>query len=366
MSRQSSRPRPASGGPLWPRTGPATGRPRVLPAVPARLGRRGLAIGIDIGGTKVAAGVIDVHGQVLAELVRPTPATDPRQVEDVIVDLVHEFAASYRIWSVGIGAAGWMDQSGSTVLFSPHLAWRNEPLRENLEYKLRRRVMVVNDADAAGWAEWRFGAGRGQSRLVCITLGTGIGGALIADGRLERGRHGVAGEFGHQIVVPQGHRCECGNRGCWEQYASGNALGREGRELARANSPVAQDLLRAAGGDPDAITGALVTRMAAEGDATCIELLDDVGHWLGLGLANLAAALDPGQFVIGGGLSGAGDLLLLPAQRSFRRHLTGRGFRPAAPISMARLGARAGMVGAADLARINARTGTRGTRPAGP
>lgn len=350
---------------MWPRTGAVPGRTRVRPPVPARLGRRGLAIGIDIGGTKVAAGVIDVHGQVLAELERPTPAADPRQVEDVIVDLVAEFAANYRIWSVGIGAAGWMDNSGSTVLFSPHLAWRNEPLRENLEHKLRRRVMVVNDADAACWAEWRFGAGRGQSRLVCVTLGTGIGGALMAEGRLERGRYGVAGEFGHQIVVPQGHRCECGNRGCWEQYASGNALGREGRELARANSPVAQDLLREAGGQADAITGALVCRLAAAGDATCIELVDDVGHWLGLGLANLAAALDPGQFVIGGGLSGAGDLLLLPTQRSFGRHLTGRGFRPAATISIANLGPRAGMVGAADLARINARSGTRGTRPAG-
>ncbi|WP_051299082.1 ROK family glucokinase [Arthrobacter castelli] len=335
-----------------------------MPAVPARLGRRGLAIGIDIGGTKVAAGVVDAHGEVLAELARPTPATDPRMVEEAIMGLVSEFEASYRIWSVGIGAAGWMDQSGSTVLFSPHLAWRNEPLRKNLEYKLRRRVMVVNDADAAGWAEWRFGAGRGESRLVCVTLGTGIGGSLISNGMVERGRYGVAGEYGHQIIVPQGHRCECGNRGCWEQYASGNALGREGRELARANSPVAQDLLRAVGGDPDAITGALVTKRAAEGDPTCVELVQDVGHWLGMGLANLAAALDPGRFVIGGGLSGAGDLLLQPTQASFQRHLTGRGFRPAAPISMAQFGARAGMVGAADMARISARSGTRGTRPA--
>ncbi len=141
-----------------------------------------------------------------------------------------------------------MDLDGGTVLFSPHLAWRNEPLRDNLQRLLRRPVLLTNDADAAAWAEWRFGAGQGQNRLVCITLGTGIGGAMVMDGRLERGRFGVAGEFGHQIIMPGGHRCECGNRGCWEQYASGNALGREARELAAANSPVAQELLKAVDG----------------------------------------------------------------------------------------------------------------------
>ncbi|WP_342025245.1 ROK family glucokinase [Arthrobacter citreus] len=323
--------------------------------LPNRMRRRGLAIGIDIGGTKVAAGLVDGDGRVIAEARRSTPGQDPREVESVIVDLVRELSANHHVWSVGIGAAGWMDLAGSTVLFSPHLAWRNEPLRENLERLLRRRVYLVNDADGAAWAEWRFGAGLGQSRMVCVTLGTGIGGAMIMDGRLERGRFGVAGEFGHQIIMPSGQRCECGNRGCWEQYASGNALGREARELAAANSPVAQELLRAVDGDISAITGAVVTRMALEGDQASVELLDEVGQWLGLGLANLAAALDPGMFVVGGGLSAAGDLLLEPARRSFARNLTGRGFRPAARLELAALGPGAGMIGAADLSRIAAR-----------
>ena len=323
--------------------------------LPNRMRRRGLAIGIDIGGTKVAAGLVDGDGRVIAEARRSTPGQDPREVESVIVDLVSELSANHHVWSVGIGAAGWMDLAGSTVLFSPHLAWRNEPLRENLERLLRRRVYLVNDADGAAWAEWRFGSGLGQSRLVCVTLGTGIGGAMIMDGRLERGRFGVAGEFGHQIIMPSGQRCECGNRGCWEQYASGNALGREARELAAANSPVAQELLRAVDGDISAITGAVVTRMALEGDQASVELLDEVGQWLGLGLANLAAALDPGMFVVGGGLSAAGDLLLEPARRSFARNLTGRGFRPAARLELAALGPAAGMIGAADLSRIAAR-----------
>lgn len=323
---------------------------------PQRLGRRGLAIGIDIGGTKVAAGVVDPRGAVLDQRRRLTPGNDPRAVEATIVDLVRELSAGHRVLSVGIGAAGWMDLSSSNVLFSPHLAWRNEPLRANLERLLRRPVVLSNDADAAGWAEWRFGAGRGQSRLVCVTLGTGIGGAMVMDSKLERGRFGLAGEFGHQVVMPQGHRCECGNRGCWEQYASGNALGREARELARAKSPVAQELLRRVDGDVDAITGTVVTELALAGDAACRELVEEVGEWLGLGLANLAAALDPGLFVIGGGLCEAGEMLLAPARRSFARNLTGRGFRPAAPISLAALGPGAGMIGAADLSRVSSRS----------
>lgn len=321
----------------------------------AHLGRRGLAIGIDIGGTKVAAGVVDPSGQVVEEARRSTPGNDARAVERVIVELVQELGRNHRIASVGIGAAGWMDLDGGTVLFSPHLAWRNEPLRENLQSLLRRPVLVTNDADAAAWAEWRFGAGQGESRLVCITLGTGIGGAMVMDGRVERGRFGVAGEFGHQIVVPGGHRCECGNRGCWEQYASGNALGREARELALRNSPVAYELLKAAGGSAEDITGITVTERAKAGDAASKELLEEVGHWLGLGLANLAAALDPGTFVIGGGLCDAGELLVGPARASFARNLTGRGFRPTADIKLAALGPRAGMIGAADLSRVSGR-----------
>lgn len=321
-----------------------------------RLGRKGLAIGIDIGGTKVAAGVVDADGRILAEARRSTPGSDPRAVERVIVELVEELGAGHRIWSVGIGAAGWMDLDGGTVLFSPHLAWRNEPLRENLQRLLRRPVLLTNDADAAAWAEWRFGAGQGESRLVCITLGTGIGGAMVLDGRVERGRFGVAGEFGHQIIMPGGHRCECGNRGCWEQYASGNALGREARILAQANSPVAQELIAAVDGEVSAITGAIVTELALSGDAASRELLDEVGEWLGLGLANLAAALDPGLFVIGGGLCSAGDLLVEPARKAFARNLTGRGFRPAAGIELAALGPNAGLIGAADLSRVSSRT----------
>ena len=329
--------------------------PQIDPAATATSSsadQKPLALGIDIGGTKVAAGVVDGGGVIIEELRRATPGRDARAVEEVIVELVTELGARHRIESVGIGAAGWMDLDGAKVVFSPHLAWRDEPLRDTLEGMLGRPVLVTNDADAAAWAESRFGAGRGHSRMIMLTLGTGIGGALVLDGKVERGAFGMAGEFGHQIIMPGGHRCECGNRGCWEQYASGNALGREGRELAGKQSPMAAGLLEAAHGRPKNITGTVVTELALQGEATAQELVAEVGDWLGLGMANLAAALDPAIFVIGGGLSAAGELLLDPARRAYSRNLTGRGYRQEAAIAVAQLGAAAGLIGAADLSRV--------------
>ena len=319
-----------------------------------------LAIGIDIGGTKVAGGVVDAQGTVLRRARRDTPhrSTSPRVVEDTIVSVVEELLAEQpdRVRAVGIGAAGFVAADRATVVFAPHLSWRNEPLREALGRRLALPIFVDNDANASVWAEHRFGAGRGESHLVMVNLGTGIGGGIVLDGAVVRGRFGIAGEFGHMQVVPDGIRCECGNRGCWEQYASGNALVREARALISAGSPVVTDLVDRVGGRPEDLTGPLVTEAARDGDPLARELLAEVGRWLGIGMADLAAALDPGTFVIGGGVSAAGDLLLGPAREAFRRQLTGRGYRPEAAIVAAELGNEAGLVGAADLAR----TGTAG------
>ncbi|MFJ2862168.1 ROK family glucokinase [Kitasatospora sp. NPDC087314] len=328
-------------------------RRRALPAGILRLP----TIGVDIGGTKVVAGVVDGEGKVLEKLRTDTPhkSNSAKVVEDVIVELVLELADRHDVHAVGIGAAGWVDADRSTVLFAPHLNWRGEPLKQALSERLRFPVIVENDANAAAWAEWRFGAGRGEDHMVMLTLGTGIGGAVVRDGYVDRGKYGLAGEFGHMQVLPGGHRCPCGNRGCWEQYSSGNALVRDARELVAEESPVVQPLLARAGGTVEGITGPLVTEAARDGDPTATELLYEVGTWLGVGIANLAAALDPGRFVIGGGVSEAGDLLLGPARDTFRRTLTGRGFRPEATIVHAALGNEAGLVGAADLARQVAR-----------
>jgi glucokinase len=314
-------------------------------------------IGIDIGGTKVAGGVVDVNGRVLERGRRETPdkSKSPQVVEDTIVDLVTELASRHDIAAVGIGAAGFVDAARANVLFAPHLSWRNEPLRDAIHQRLRLPVVVENDANAALWAEWRFGAGQSEDDLICVNLGTGIGGSIMIGAELQRGKYGVAGEFGHMLVVPGGHRCECGNRGCWEQYASGNALVREARELAMADSPVAQGLLDRVDRDPAKLTGPIVALAATEGDPAAIELFEEVGRWLGIGLANLAAAFDPGAFIIGGGVSEAGDLLIGPAREAYRRQLTGRGFRPEARILRAKLGNEAGLIGAADLAREHTR-----------
>jgi glucokinase len=310
-----------------------------------------LSIGIDIGGTKVAAGVVDENGVILERLLESTPSHSPQAVEDAIVRVVKDLRSRHLVESVGIGAAGWVDNAQAVVAFSPHLAWRSEPLKAKLHERIDLPLIVDNDANAAAWAEYRFGAGQGSSVMVCITLGTGIGGGLVVNGRLFRGAYGMAGEWGHMISVPDGHRCECGNRGCWEQYASGNALVREARELAGTHSPVAYRLLELVGGDVSRITGPGVTAAAMQGEPIAIELLGDVGQWLGRGIANLAAALDPDLVVIGGGVSAAGDLLLRPAQNAFDRTLTGRGYRPEARLVLAHFRNDAGLIGAADLAR---------------
>lgn len=314
-------------------------------------------IGIDIGGTKVSGGVLDEDGRILVRTRRDTPdrSNAPRVVEDTIVDVIEELlglaedADVGAPTTVGVGAAGFVAADRATVVFAPHLSWRNEPLRASLGRRIDLPISIDNDANAALWAEHRFGAARGATHAVMITLGTGIGGAILVEGRLMRGRYGIAGEFGHMQVVPGGQRCECGNRGCWEQYSSGNALVREAQGLAMANSPMATDLLAHVGGDPAALTGPRITDAAKEGDATATELLAEIGHWLGVGIADLAAALDPEVFVVGGGVSAAGDLLLGPARDTFARQLTGRGYRPAARIVAARFGPDAGLIGAASL-----------------
>ncbi|MGX7680455.1 ROK family glucokinase [Jatrophihabitans sp. DSM 45814] len=310
-----------------------------------------LAIGVDIGGTKVLAGVVDESGQVIETTRRLTPGDDVAQTEAVIADAVTELSSRHAVSAVGIGAAGWIANDRATVLFSPHLAWRNEPLRDALAEAIGVPVVVENDANAAAWAEYRFGAAREHPVAIMITLGTGIGGGLVVGGVLFRGAYGIACEYGHMAVVPDGRRCACGNRGCWEMYASGRALARDARELADVSPVAAHHLMRLAGGDLDRLTGAVVTQAAREGDPSAIEIYTTMGRWLGRGMANLAAIIDPSVFVIGGGVSEAGLLLLEPAKQAFAESLTGRGFRPVAAVRLAELGPQAGLVGAADLAR---------------
>ncbi|MCL8027031.1 ROK family glucokinase [Nocardioides bruguierae] len=310
-----------------------------------------LTCGIDIGGTKILGGVVDPDGTILAELRVDSPASDPEAIEQAVAGLVRALCADHDVSAVGVGAAGYVDKARSNVMFAPNIAWRDVPMRAALEADLGLPVVVENDANAAAWGEFRFGAGEDVDDLLLVTVGTGIGGGLVLDGELYRGAFGVGAEIGHMRMVPGGVLCGCGNRGCYEQYASGSALVREARDAARGGSLLAREVLDLADGDVDRISGPLITRAAQAGDPFATEQLAELGRWLGEGIASLTAVLDPAVVVIGGGVSEAEDLLLEPARRAFRSQLAGRGHRPELSIRKAQLGNRAGLIGAADLAR---------------
>lgn len=312
-------------------------------------------LGIDVGGTGIKGAVVAESGLLSHRSERATPAHDVDAIAGTIADLVHDLTDrchrdGEQVGAVGVACAGFVDASGGTVLFAPNLAWRDAPLKSRLDGLIGRPVFLENDANAAAWGEFRFGGASDADDMMLVTVGTGVGGGIVSEGELLRGSEGVAAEIGHLRVVPEGNRCGCGNKGCLEAYASGSALVREGRELVSGGSPHAGVLSDLCGGDPEQLTGHMITQAAASGDAAATELFADLGRWLGEGVASLVAVLDPELIVIGGGVSEAGDLLLEPTRAAFGRQLTGRGHRRQAGLVLAQLGNDAGMIGAADLA----------------
>lgn len=310
----------------------------------------GLTIGVDVGGTKIAAGVVDDNGTILARTRVPTPA-DPQWAVGAIADAIQELQAQHEVTAVGIGAPGYVNAERSTVLMAPNIDWENEPLKQRVEDTVHLPTVVENDANSAAWGEFRFGAASEHEDMVMVTVGTGLGGGIVIKGRMHRGSFGVAGEIGHMKVVPDGLPCGCGTRGCWEQYASGRALRRYGREFAAADPVRGKRLLELNEGVADTITGSQITQAAGEGDPMALEAYDTLADWLGRGLADLAALFDPSVFVLGGGVSDSGNLLLDPVAKAFAKHLVGGVHRPRAEVVLASLGSSAGIIGAADLAR---------------
>ncbi|MFG2623713.1 ROK family glucokinase [Streptomyces sp. NPDC048473] len=310
----------------------------------------GLTIGVDIGGTKIAAGVVDEEGQILSMFKVSTPQT-AEGIVDAIAAAVSGASEGHQIDAVGIGAAGYVDDKRATVLFAPNINWRHEPLKDKVEQRVGLPVVVENDANAAAWGEYRFGAGQGHDDVICITLGTGLGGGIIIGNKLRRGRFGVAAEFGHIRVVPDGLLCGCGSQGCWEQYASGRALVRYAKQRANATPENATTLLSLGDGTVDGIEGKHISAAARQGDPVAIDSFRELARWAGAGLADLASLFDPSAFIVGGGVSDEGELVLDPIRKSFRRWLIGGEWRPHAQVLAAQLGGKAGLVGAADLAR---------------
>ena len=311
-----------------------------------------LNIGVDVGGTKVLAGVVDASGTVLESVRRETPREGGARLTKIIAEMALELCQRHDVAGIGICSAGFFAPDRRSIIVNPNIAnWNGIRLAEDLESLIERPVVLENDANAAAWGERQFGAGKGADELVMLTIGTGLGGGLIIGGKIFRGARGSAAEFGHMRAVPEGHLCGCGNRGCYEQYASGNALLRHAREAIAASPEISRNLLARGDGTIDGLTGAHLTAAAKDGDPVAIAAFNTTGQWIGALVASLEAALDPSKVVIGGGVVAAGEILLKPIRESMAR-LSLFGNRRSQPeLVAAILGNDAGLIGAADLAR---------------
>ena len=303
-------------------------------------------VGVDVGATKIAAGVISPEGEVLRRARCPTART-PEKLLSGIVRAVSEVGDGFEVRGACVAVPGSLVARDNAIVYSPNLhAIEDIRLKDELEPKIGLPLTIENDNNAAAWGEFRFGAGRGKDHLVYVGLGTGIGGGVVVHGLLLRGAQGAGGELGHVTIHATGPRCACGNRGCLEAFASGNAIGRRGREVAAERPKSALGRLAA----EREVLGEDVTRLAREGDEAALSVLGEVGRWLGVGLAGFVNVFNPDVVVVGGGAMGAGELLLGPAREEVRlraRHPS----RDLVEIKEATLGPDSGMIGAAALAK---------------
>lgn len=309
------------------------------------------AVGVDVGGTKIAAGLVTSRGELENEARYPT-ADRPEQLLDGLAHAVEEAAGGEEVGGVCLAVPGLLLASESKVIFSPNLhAIEGIHLKDELEERTGLAVTIENDANAAAWGEFVFGAGSEVDNLIFVTLGTGVGGGVIIDGELLRGTQGAGGELGHTTIHATGPRCGCGNRGCFESMASGTAIERRARELA-AESPNSR-LGRLISEDPEGFSGESVTELAEQGEEPSLSILRETGMWLGIGLAGFVNVFNPEMIAVGGGVASAGDMILEPARREV--HLRARSpSRDLVQIEPATLGAESGVLGAAALARDSA------------
>ena len=310
-------------------------------------------IGIDVGGTKVLGGVVTDSGEILTTLRKETPAQGGRALIECIASVARELMADNNVAAVGISAAGFISSDRRTVLATPNISnWNGIDINEHLADLLGVPIVVENDANAAIWGEFKFGAGKGLKNLIALTLGTGVGGGIIANGQLYRGAFGIGAELGHIRLIPNGQQCGCGARGCLEQYASGTALLRIAREVVASNPKDSQALLSLGDGTLDGLKGEHLTTAALDEDVLAISIFNTLGDYLGAGIASLCAVLDPSHVIIGGGVIEAGELILKPTRDSMIANMPFSGKHPLPEIVAAQLGNNAGLIGIADLARI--------------
>jgi glucokinase len=317
--------------------------------------RQQYIVGVDLGGTNIVVGAMSADGkQHFAMRSIPTSAELGAEgvadrivglIEGVVLDTIAETNSSRRdVIGVGVGAPGPLDREKGLVVVAPNLGWRNFPLRDRISDRLRLPVTLDNDANCATVGEWWQGAARGGTNVVGMTIGTGIGGGLIIDGKLFHGASDVAGEIGHTTIDLNGRHCKCGNYGCLEAYASGPAIATRAREVL-VREETASLLPSLVGGKLDAITAETVYKAAQQGDAVASEIVRDTARYLGAGIANLLNILNADVVVVAGGVTQAGDALFVPLRAEVRR----RAFRPAVDatrIVAGELPGTAGVVGA--------------------
>ena len=316
--------------------------------------REQFIVGIDLGGTNIAAGAMPIDGT--REIAMRIVATRAHEGADAVVDrigvMIEEVIAETRaetgaergdFLGVGIGSPGPLDRARGVVIVTPNLGWRDFPLRDEVSKRVNLPATLDNDANCATLGEWWCGAAKGGRNVVGMTIGTGIGGGLILDNKLYHGASDAAGEIGHTSIDATGRRCKCGNYGCLEAYTSGPAIAERAREVLEGDEP--SDLTQMVGGDLSRITAQTVFEASKRGDRVALEVVRDTAHFLGVGVANLINIFNPDTFVIAGGVTQAGDLLFDPLRAEVRR----RAFKPsveACRIVPGSLPLSAGVVGA--------------------
>lgn len=316
------------------------------------------AIGLDVGGTKIAGAVVTERGKILDHVVVSTPVgSDPYLVPDALTRIVQQLRERYpEVEAIGAGAAGIVEWPAGLIRWAPNNTYRDLPLRDLLADEFGLPTIVDNDANVAAWAEARLGDGIARDNMIFLTVGTGVGGGLVLNGQLYRGCTGMAGELGHIIVNPDGELCGCGNRGCLEAVASGSALEFFGRQAV--DQDPTSNFAKLVQNNSCTATGRMIYTAAREGDPIARALFDRVGYWLGVGIASLINIFEVEAVVIGGGLAETGDLLLAPACESMQKLAFAKQHRTIPPIRPGTFGIHAGMIGAGHLALTATSHGT--------
>lgn len=306
----------------------------------------GYAVGVDLGGTNLKAGIVGKDGKVYHRLSTKTDYNaNPQTISDQIFKLIHDIIMMAHvkisdIVGIGLGSPGLIDKRGETILFSPNLPlWRNIPIKQMITKRFVVPCVLENDANAAAWGEKWVGGAQEASSVVMLTIGTGIGGGIIINNRLWRGANNVAGEIGHMVIQMDGRKCNCGNYGCIEAYASATAMVRRFKELLKSGTLSSLK-------DSDEITAKMINDAALQGDRTSLDIIKETGQYLGIALINIMHILNPEVIVLAGGMAGSGELLMDPIRQITKQKAFEASYKDT-KIVFSQLGNDAGIIGAA-------------------